>query len=173
MRSLLPLCAVCMLLFPAPAVSTDFYRWVDKDGNEHFSDIPGNNPTEERSGSSTVETQRGWVNISEKPVGSRSTAPTVKEHKDKYGHGEEWWRRRAEKLRSELRDLQDDYDLVLRQEREQEEQGVIGRKKKSGKKYGSKKMQLEKKIARVRRQLNEDLPEEARKAGAYPGWLRE
>jgi hypothetical protein len=34
-------------------------------------------------------------------------------------------------------------------------------------------MQLEKKIAIAKRKLDVDLPEEARQADAYPGWIRE
>lgn len=173
MRPILLLSVICLLLLPIPAAGAEFYRWVDKDGNEHFTNDPGKVPAENYGGSSAVEAPQGWVNVGEKRDGRRTVAPAIKQHKDKYGHGEEWWRRRARKLRRELRELQDEYELVLRKEREQEEQGTFGRKKKSGKKYGAKKMQLEKKIARARRNLDADLPEEARRAGAYPGWLRE
>jgi hypothetical protein len=34
-------------------------------------------------------------------------------------------------------------------------------------------LKLEKEIAQTRRRLEVDLPEEARRADAYPGWIRE
>jgi hypothetical protein len=91
------------------------------------------------------------------------------------GRNEEWWHRRAENRRLELRKLEDDLDLQLKKEQDQEKKPtrISKKKKKSSAGHDQKKMQLEKKIAQAKRRLEVDLPEEARKADAYPGWLRE
>jgi hypothetical protein len=120
-----------------------------------------------------VEVRDDRVSVGEKPLTAGSGPASLKEHRDRNGRGEEWWRLRARNLRLKLRDLQDEYDLVLKKEREQEEKQTIGKKKKSKTNYEHRKMKLEKDIARAKRALEEDLPEEARKAGAYPGWVRE
>lgn len=165
------LLAVCFLFFPAPAVSAEFYRWVDKDGKENFTNEPNNIPSEYRQQSSSVEVGPERVSIGDKPTGAVSTKGAT--HKDKNGRGEEWWHRRAENLRRKIRDLEDEQALVLKKEQEQERKETGGRKSKSKTNYAQKKMQLEKKLAQARRRLEVDLPEEARKADAYPGWLRE
>ena len=109
------------------------------------------------------------------PSGRATSTAAVKEHKDKYGHGEEWWRKRASNIRLQLRDLQDEYDLLLKQEqdRQEKEKKHLGGKKKSTASFEKKKVVLEKKQAKARRMLDVDLPEDARKADAYPGWIRE
>lgn len=164
------LLAVCFLFFPAPAVSAEFYRWVDKDGKENFTNEPSKIPSEYRQQSSSVDVGSERVSIGDKPAGAGSAKGT--EHKDKNGRGEEWWRRRAGNLRQEIRDLEDEHALVLKKEQEQERKAG-GKKSKSRTNYEQKKMQLEKKITQARRRLEVDLPDEARKADAYPGWLRE
>lgn len=166
------LLAVCFLFFSAPAVSAEFYRWVDKDGKENFTNEPGKIPPEYRQQSSSVEVDSARVSIGDKPAGGVSAKGAGREHRDKNGRGEEWWSRRAENLRQEIRDLEDEKALVLKKEQEQE-QKAGGKKSKSRTNYQQKKFQLEKKIAQARRRLEVDLPEEARKADAYPGWLRE
>lgn len=172
MRAII-LTAVCLLLLSATAANAEFYRWVDKDGKENFTNDPNNIPPEYRDQSAPVEVKSDRVSVGEKPVTTGTAASVAREHRDKHGRGEEWWRLKARNLRLKLRDLQDEYDLVLKKEREQEEKQTIGKKKKSKTNYEHKKMKLEKEIARARRALEADLPEEARKAGAYPGWIRE
>lgn len=168
------LLSVCFLLLLAPTANAEFYRWVDKDGKENFTNDPNKIPAEYREQSSSLDMQSGRVSVEGRPGGAIPDKGTGRDHKDKYGRGEEWWRRKAENLRRELHDLEDEQALVLKKEQEQEqERKAGGRKSKSRKNYEQKKMQLEKKIAQARRRLEVDLPEEARKADAYPGWIRE
>ncbi|OGW27931.1 MAG: hypothetical protein A2X56_08155 [Nitrospirae bacterium GWC2_57_13] len=162
-----------LLLF-APDARANFYSWVDRDGNQFYTNDPSKIPPEYRSRVSTVEPDAGRVNVGGTAAPAAGPRPAVAEHKDKYGKGERWWRDRASNLRRELRDLQDDYDLVLKQERELREKQK-GQKKKKGSEtqLAKKKAQLEKKMKQSRRKLEVDLPEEARRAEAYPGWIRE
>jgi hypothetical protein len=100
---------------------------------------------------------------------------SIKENKDKYGRGEEYWHKKSSNLRLKLRDLQNEYDLVLKQLEDQGQKAKkLGSKKtKPHSSVEKKKMKLEKDIAKTRKMLEVDLPEDARRAEAYPGWIRE
>jgi hypothetical protein len=164
---------LCLLLFPSSYALADFYRWIDQDGNEFFTNDQKQIPPQYREQTTVVKPDESRVSVSDKLSG---TAPVVvKQHRDKYGKGEEYWRRRAENLRLKLRDKQGEYDLVVRQLDDQEEQAKKrpGKKSKSNASLGKKKMKLEKEIAALNRELEAELPEDARKADAYPGWIRE
>ena len=166
--------AFFMLLFSASHASAELYRWVDKDGQEFFTNEQTKIPREYRSTAAVVKTDDNRVSVGGTPASKHAPAVVVKDHRDKNGRGEEWWRRRAENQRLELRKLEDDLDLLLKAEQDQEKKSTrtSGKKKKSAAGNDRKKTQLEKKIAQAKRRLEVDLPEEARKADAYPGWLR-
>jgi hypothetical protein len=167
--------AFFMLLFSASHASAELYRWVDKDGQEFFTNERTKVPQEYRSTATAIKTDDNRVSVGGQPAAPHSPTVEVREHRDKNGRGEEWWHRRAENQRLELRKLEDDLDLLLKREQDQENKSTrtSGKKKKSSAGNDRKKMQLEKKIDLAKRRLDVDLPEEARKADAYPGWLRE
>lgn len=154
----------------------EFYRWVDKDGKEFISNDRNQVPPEYRASATVVTPGTNRVSVSNKgaaPAGAGKTLSPAGEHKDKYGRGEEYWRRKAGNLRLKLRNQQDEYDGVLKQIASQSEHAKPGKGKKKAAGLDKKKLKLEKEIAQTTRLLEVDLPEEARKADAYPGWLRE
>jgi hypothetical protein len=163
---------VCILVCFVSAAWADFYRYVDKDGNEFFTNDLKQVPAEFRDSVQAVNTEDGRVSVGEKPAAAKGAPGIVREHRDKYGKGEQYWHRKAENLRLKLRDQQDEYEHVLEDIRERENQSAR-RGKKSGSALEKKKRKLEREIAKTQRMLDVDLPEEARKADAYPGWLRE
>ncbi len=167
--------AACVLLFPVSQASADFYRWVDDDGKEYFTNDPAKIPQEYRKNSKAVEVHDDRVSVGQEPVAPKKSPVTVKEHKDKHGRGEEYWRRKAANLRLKLRDQQDEYNLVLKQLDDQDRapDRLNYKRKKSHSSLEKKKAKLEKDMARTRRALEVDLPDEARRADAYPGWIRE
>jgi hypothetical protein len=166
---------VCILVFIAVDVHAEFYRWVDQDGKEFFSNDPEKVPREYRAGAIRVEPDESRVSVGGKPVAAPKTNASTALHKDKNGRGEEYWRKRAANLRLKLRDQQDDLGLVLKQLDDLDRKPVVVGAKKNKKRetLEKKRLKLEKDIARIRRLLEVDLPEEARRADAYPGWLRE
>lgn len=165
--------AVFILLCLASPVWADFYRYVDKDGNEFYTNDLKHVPQEYRDRAIAVKPDESRVSVDE-PAATRIAPVVVKEHKDKYGKGEEYWHRKAANLRLKLRDQQDEYDLVLKQLDDQDQKPKkLTRTKKKTSSLEKKKTKLEKEIAKLQRQLEVDLPEEARKADAYPGWIRE
>ena len=164
--------AVCILLFSASTALADFYRYVDKDGREFFVSDLKQVPQAYQKSATVVKPDVGRVTVGEAPAVSHTARSGIKEHKDKYGKGEAHWRNRADKLRKQLRELQDKYDLLVEQEKDQEGRPRKLTAKKS-KSIAKSKAQLAKKITRKKRELEIDLPDAARKADAYPGWIRE
>jgi hypothetical protein len=164
--------AACILLFSASFAHADFYRYVDGDGKEFFTNDLKQVPQQYRSSAKPVQTDDSRVSIGDKPAAPGKSTGSVKEHKDKNGKGERYWRGRADKLRMKLRDLQDDYDLVMKQLDDPAQKTSTG-KKKSRSSLVKKKQKIEKDMTKTKRKLEVDLPEEARRADAYPGWVRE
>jgi hypothetical protein len=170
---MLAILAVGGLLLVAADARADFYKWVDGNGKEYYTNDKSKVPYQYRDRATSVEMHDERVSVGDKPTGKAATAG--KEHKDKQGRGEEYWRKKAAKLQLKLRDQQEDYHLVLKQledeDRKPKKPGA--KKKRSHSALEKKKTKLEKDMARTRRMLEVDLPEEARKADAYPGWIRE
>ena len=166
---------VCILLLSASHVSAEFYRWVDRDGRENFTNNPAKIPMEYRSRSLPFKTDEARVSVGDNPPVANKRPLSDKEHKDRYGRGEGYWHDKASNLRVKLRDLQDEHDLVLKQleGQDQKPKKISSKKKKSHSSVEKKKMKLEKDIAKTRKMLEVDLPEEARRAEANPGWIRE
>ncbi|MFA5074074.1 MAG: hypothetical protein WC539_09305 [Nitrospirota bacterium] len=167
--SILSICGVVFFSFFAEA---NFYRYQDRDGREFFTNDIKQIPPEYQKTASVVQPDENRVTTGEHPSRKKSTT-MVKEHKDRQGKGEEYWRKKASKLRQKLRDQQDEYHLVLKQLENQDQSGSNYVKKKSRTSLEKKKLKLEKDIAQTRRKLDVDLVEEARRADAYPGWIRE
>ena len=170
---------VCLLFLFASFAHAEFYRWVDKDGKESFTNDRVNVPQEYRSSAVAVNPDESRVSVGEKPVlVGKPSAPRT-DHKDKYGRGEEHWHKRAAKLRKELVILQDKHDLFLKQEKDAENNphnlsaSASNKRKKSLSKREKQKSILERDLVQKKHELEVELPEEARKADAYPGWIRE
>ncbi|MDA8101201.1 MAG: DUF4124 domain-containing protein [Nitrospiraceae bacterium] len=167
----------CTLLFGAAAAHAEFYRWTDKDGREFITNEKETIPAESRHTAKPVDVREDRVSVGDPHAAAG--APSVKpaEHKDKYGRGEAYWHKRAENLRRQIREQQDKRDEFARQQKKEEQKAAGKRSGKSSSKKNTnrdkKTAAIEHKIARLQRELDVDLPEEARKADAYPGWLRE
>lgn len=170
---------VCLMLLSASFARAEFYRWVDREGKEFFTNDREQVPQEYRNNAVAVKPDESRVSVGEKPFSTRRPSASLKDHKDKYGKGEEYWHKRAVKLRKELAALQDKYDLILKQEKGEENKPKKlsaksnSKKKKSQTSIDKRKSALEKDLARKKHELEVELPEEARKADAYPGWIRE
>jgi hypothetical protein len=166
MQRTLLLAGVMLILSTVPA-HAEFYKWTDKDGKEFYTNEKEKIPQEYRGTARPVEVKEDRVSVEPHPAAGVTGAGKAAEHKDKYGRGEDHWRKRAQKLRNQLREQQDEHDIVVKQIAEQE------KKKGSTSSLKKKQLQLEKKIARTRHELEVELPDEVRKAEGYPGWIRE
>ena len=164
------------VLFAAPQARAEFYKWTDRDGREFYTNEKGKVPPEYRHTLTPVEVHEDRVNFGQKTVAGADTKKTkTAEHKDRYGRGEEYWHKRAENLKRQIREQQDELDLLAKQERDEESAAVkkqISNRSKSQKARDQKREKIEKKVSRLKHELEVELPEEARKADAYPGWVR-
>jgi hypothetical protein len=170
------LVVILMILVISSDVRAEFYKWVDRNGREFITNDKEKIPAEYRGAAKPMEVRDDRVSVGKDPVVDKNKTAAVPEHKDKYGRGEQYWRKRAENLRRQLRDQENERELLVKQERDDESK-TKKRSSSSTKKAKSsrdkKLAKIDKKIAKLRRELDVDLPEEARKADAYPGWLRE
>ena len=167
--------AVCVLFIGVTQAQAEFYRWVDKDGKEFFTNDQLKVPQEYRSSATKVEPDAARVSVGDKVAKTTKTRADVSEHKDKNGKGEAYWRKRAADLRRKLRDQEEGYSHIQKQlaDLDRQPDRLNAKNKKSRAGLEKKKTKIEKDIAKTRRMLDEDLPEEARRADAYPGWIRE
>lgn len=175
MRSLVLLMLLVSVLLSSEA-RAEFYKWVDRDGREFITNEKEKIPAEYRHTARPVEVRDDRVSVGQQPVAAEKKTMKSAEHKDRYGRGEEYWSKRAENLRRQIREQQDNLDLIVKQEKDDEAKpkklSSKSKKNSSRSSRDKKKAKVENKIARLTHELEVELPEEARKADAYPGWLR-
>jgi hypothetical protein len=169
------LMAVLLSLIVSQEARAEFYKWVDRDGREFITNEKEKIPMEYRGSAKPVEVRDDRVSVGKEPVADKNKPAAVPEHKDKYGRGEQYWRKRAENLRRQIREQENERELLVKQQKDDESnpKKSFSSKKKAKSSRDKKKAKIDKKIAKLKRELDVDLPEEARKADAYPGWLRE
>jgi len=176
LRSIVLLVAM-LSVFVSSEARAEFYKWVDRDGREFITNEKEKIPAEYRAAAKPVEVREDRVSVGQQPVAADKKPIKNTEHKDKNGRGEEYWSKRAENLRRQIREQQDELDLVVKQEKDDEARAKkrsskSGKKKNARSSHDKKKAKIEKKLARLKNELEVQLPEEARKADAYPGWVR-
>jgi hypothetical protein len=108
------------------------------------------------------------------PARARRGAPTSEKASER---GEAYWRREAEKLRERLRALSNQREALRARmaERRDDERRVLRRGRGSVSSEPEPDRAIEARIATIERRmrdLEEDLADRARRAGALPGWLR-
>lgn len=178
---------IMVLLLTAPAAYAELYSWTDRKGTNHFTDditkvpdayraqaLANKVPDEEMAGAARKEQQEGRLNDGYITSKKQKKAQSDTEHTDAYGRGEAYWRERAETLRQRLEELQQDYEDVCSQERACQEKPARypGRREDCTSMYRHQKTEIKQDIELTRKNLEVDLPDEARKLDAYPGWLR-
>jgi len=167
--------AALMVLAAFSDARAEFYRWVDRDGREFYTNEKEKIPAEYRNAAKPVEVREDRVSVGRGPAPDGAKPSKVAEHKDKYGRGEQYWHKRADDLRRKLRDQEAERELLVKQEKDDEanpkKNASSAKKAKSSR--DKKKATIDKKIAKLKHELEVELPEEARKADAYPGWIRE
>jgi hypothetical protein len=170
------LVVILMILLISSDVHAEFYKWVDRDGREFITNEKAKIPAEYRDAARPVEVRDDRVSVGKGPVAEKSKPAAVPEHKDKYGRGELYWHKRAENLRRQIREQEDERAILVKQEKDDEskpKKRTSSSTKKARSARDQKMAKIEKKIAKLKRELDVDLPEEARRADAYPGWIRE
>ncbi len=178
---------IMALLLPISASFAAIFFWTDRAGNTHVSDDISKVPAEYQGQAKARQMQDDDADGQAQKGRNEERAPAPGYKKkaekraqsgtgdtDSSGRGEEYWRERADGLRQQLHELQDDYESVSRHERECEKKPIDHRGKRidCASIFGYHRERLEKQINQTRKALEVDLPDDARKAGAYPGWIR-
>jgi predicted nucleic acid-binding Zn-ribbon protein len=172
------LLTLCVYFLSVPFARAEFYRWVDREGREFYTNNREQVPQEYKNSAAEVQPDENRVSVGRKTTPADKLSVSQNDHRDKYGKGEEHWHRRAVKLRHDLAALQNKYDILLKRERDDEHKPKKLTATNSGKsmafRTSQKKIEaLERDIARKKHELDVELPDEARKADAYPAWIRE
>ena len=100
-----------------------------------------------------------------------SAPPPAEEEKvlDNFGHDKEWWQAREKKLVDQLAEKV----TKLKEIRSKWYSSRIFNRHAEARTHLKTMEALETEITDLKKTIEVDLPNEARKAGAYPGWLRE
>jgi len=157
------------------------YQWVDEQGNVGFTDNPENIPEKYRQSATqlggTSNPQKPETDIT--PTEPPSTPPSTDANEnaaglDDQGHDEQWWQDRMQELRHRKEALVDE------KERLTTDTDTLGRlglgsidQNQQAKETENRLQQIDSEIKEIDNDLTITLPEEARRANAPPGWLRE
>jgi hypothetical protein len=171
------------LMTPGVASAT-FYKWTTPDGSIGLTDDPGRIPPKYRATAkpvipgdvpvSTVKPSANPVQAPSSPSDSGGGQDATIPHVDHNGHDKAWWQARVQELKDQRAEL---VEQRKQAEKKSNEVQYFGRQT-----YGElhEVEQLRQEIDNIANQikdidqkLNTDLPNEARQAGAPPGWLRD
>jgi len=170
------------LMWPTVGTAT-FYQWTTPDGEIGLTDDPGRIPPKYRATAkpyvSPGETPVSTVQPTAKSAQTQRSAPATGPAEstpllDHNGHDRAWWQARVHELKAQRAELVDQRKQV---EKKSNEIQYFGRQT-----YGElnevQKLRdqindIGDQIKVIDQQLAHDLPNEARQAGAPPGWLRD
>jgi len=113
LRSLVLLMLLASVLISSEA-RAEFYKWVDRDGREFITNEKEKIPAEYRASAKPMEVRDDRVSVGQQPVAAEKKTIKSSEHKDRFGRGEDYWSKRAENLRRQIRTQQDEYDLIVK-----------------------------------------------------------
>jgi hypothetical protein len=165
-----------LLLMPISTWAA-IYQWTDEKGNIAFTDDPNSIPEKYRDNATKMDDPK----VPQKPKTDTSPAapPAMNPTNDTpdlddEGHDEQWWRTRMQDLRHRKESLLS------------EKKGLMGRVSSLGrlglgnieendqaKEMEIRIQEIDSEINKIDNELTVIIPDEARKANAPPGWLRE
>lgn len=161
--------AFLLMQMGRPASASEIFGWLDDDGTPHFTNIPSRIPPVYRDRAEVLS-------VPDLPR-VKPLAPLVSikppPKRDLHGHDERWWREQVHKWQSRKEEMARrlaELDKKLGRLRF-ENKTVFSKEAETGRLLREiEKMKQE--IRKAEEVLQTALPEEARKAGAPPGWLR-
>ncbi|MBI3804832.1 MAG: DUF4124 domain-containing protein [Nitrospirae bacterium] len=161
---------VLLLSLTSFVTAVEIYRWLDETGTPHFTDDPAKVPPAFRK-NATVEELKAMPSVKPiVPLESTDVSPPT----DREGHNEEWWQAEIGKWRTKKEEAA--HKLAEAEARLAQVQygneGISSRMAETGDLLKEIEMQKEA-IRKAEEMIRTVLPEEARKADAPPGWLRE
>jgi len=152
------------------------YTWTDSNGVVHITDQPGTVPERYRSTVRQLNAQPGGGTGSIKQ--GSSPEPGIPTHGEKDESSKAAWRQRMQEAKRHLADLQQEYQAL-----DQKRNEALGRwggiasghieDRVEADRIDQEMKQVQQEINDARNQVEVVIPDEARKAGIPPGWLRE
>jgi hypothetical protein len=167
---------LCLFIIFVPApVRAELFTWVDQNGGVNVTDDRDKVPANYRGQAKAIGDSNEKSATAVKPARSRYIEDSAPASVDNNGRPESYWRTRANTLRTQIQtqeeSIADYYEQYLKCEESQK--NIIGRGRKNCVGiYDNQKQYNEMEINKLRRKLEVELPEEARRAGALPGWIR-
>ena len=164
-----------MLTAAAVPAEAGFYRWTDAEGREFYTNELEKVPSEFRATARPVEVRDDRVSTAPaQGAPARNGTVTVQPHRDRNGQGEAYWKKRADGLRQKIRKRNAEREgLVKRGQEAARRRPVPTKADRNAEKDRERKLaKIDQDIKRLRHELDVELPDEARKADALPGWLR-
>ena len=167
------LISLFLFLLFAPAIAhADIYSWADRSGNQFFSDSLANIPEEYRDQARKVDHSRDLVSVETRtietlPAEDVNPVQTAVQN----GRDEQWWREQARNLHGQIAKEEVNLGYYNERRRACEEQPNLSYRRDCANAHEGNIKRAEWNIEKLKVQL-EELSEQARKAGAMPGWLR-
>jgi len=185
MRALITIVMVLMVFAPAAFAQTDdqagntdvkkhyLYEWTDSKGGVHITDDLGEVPKRYRSKARKIETPKGQEQVQGRTQSSSGAATEQQETASKAV-----WQQRIQDWKEQLADAQKRYrDL---DQKRRDALGMWGGSATGHLEGRAEAEKIQKEMDEVQLDIDEAknmietvIPEEARKAGIPPGWLRE
>ena len=152
------------------------YEWTDSNGGIHITDQPGSVPQQYRS---TVRQVKAPPEGEAEPSNQRSSSDSgLSDNGQKEADLKQAWHQRMQEAKRHLADLEQQYQSL-----DQKRNEVLGRwggiasghleDREEADRIEQKMEQVQQEISDTRNQVEVAIPDEARKAGIPPGWLRE
>lgn len=155
------------------------YEWTDEKGAAHITDTLGNVPEKYRSRARRVETpkQKEQPGGAAKQPGITTTPPDQGAPVDDEARKAEWrrkitdWKSRLAEFEKRHQELEEERNALIRPWGTFALASPDAREK--VRKVEEEMKAVQKQIDEARNMINVVIPEDARKAGVPPGWLRE
>lgn len=155
-------------------VFAEIYKWVDEEGVIYFTDDFRKIPERYREKSEEVTLFPPTPPKVETPATPQPPSPPNEEKVDVQGHGRKWWQKQIKEWEQKRDRATVKIEELNREARNLEFRNIgLSQRLAEQNRIRKKIHPIEQEREEAERMLNEILPEEARKAGAPPGWLRE
>ncbi len=152
------------------------YEWTDSNGGVHITDQPGSVPERYRS---TVRQVKAPPEEETETIKQRSFPDSgLSDNGRNDSDGKQAWHQRMQEAKRHLADLEQQYQAL-----DQKRNEVLGRwggiasghleDSEEAARIEQEMIQVQQEISDTRNQVEVTIPDEARKAGIPPGWLRE
>ncbi len=155
------------------------YQWTDGKGVVHITDDLNKIPGKYRSNARRLETAPGTAEAPATPGGTGiSTAPGESQEEEREADLKEEWQQRMKRAKARLADAERRYHAL-----EEKRNNLLGSwggpasghlaGREEADRIDQEMKQVQKEIDAGRNEVENVIPEAARKAGVPPGWLRE